>query len=106
MVVDTPEVTGDPARTPVKNPAPDTGIGVRHGMFGLEGVHWLWRSLRSLLMIDGFDFAFLVLLIFCTFAYHHNARYWQGLVTIGNWQYGDAEFWWSGAIQFAEGILR
>lgn len=66
----------------------------------------VWSALRSRIIIDGFDFTFLILLVACALAYHQNTRYWAGNATIGNWQYGDAEFWWNGALQFAEGILR
>jgi hypothetical protein len=34
------------------------------------------------------------------------SAYWAGLSQIGNSQYGDAAFWWSGALHFAEGIIK
>lgn len=35
-----------------------------------------------------------------------NVPYWAGLVNMGNAQYGDAAFWWNGALHFAEGIIK
>jgi len=63
-------------------------------------------ALRWRIQVDGFDLAFLILLVFSAFLYHQNSSYWSGQATIGNWQYGDAEFWWNGAIQLAKGIVR
>ncbi len=35
-----------------------------------------------------------------------DATYWAGIVNMGNAQYGDAAFWWNGALHFAEGIIK
>jgi len=32
--------------------------------------------------------------------------YWAGLVNMGTSQYGDAAFWWNGALHFAEGFIK
>lgn len=66
----------------------------------------IWARMRRLIVADAIDAWFLLLLILAVFWYHHDTRYWSGVVTVGEQQYGDAEFWWSGAIQFANGVLR
>ena len=70
----------------------------------------LWRKLKQRVIrfgsqLDGFDVGFLLVLVLTSFLYHHDLKFWSGQATIGNWQYGDAEFWWNGGIQFAEGIV-
>lgn len=35
-----------------------------------------------------------------------DSTYWAGLVNMGSAQYGDAAFWWNGALHFAEGIIK
>lgn len=35
-----------------------------------------------------------------------DVAYWAGLVNMGNSQYGDAAFWWNGALHFAKGIIK
>jgi len=47
---------------------------------------------------------FIFLLLLGGFIYHWNPLHW-GPAYIGNNQYGDAEFWWNGAIHFANGIF-
>ncbi len=69
-----------------------------------------WPALKQRLIefrreLDGFDTGFFIVLAVSCFLYHHDLKFWSGIVTIGNWQYGDAEFWWNGGIQFAEGIV-
>src|SRR2546426_1989990 len=66
----------------------------------------LWRILNPTIAVDPCDFAFFILLTFCTIAYHRDIGYWSGQATVGAWQYGDADFWWNGAIHFGEGIIR
>lgn len=70
----------------------------------------LWPGLKERFIrfsgqLDGFDVGFLIVLTLSCFLYHHPLKFWSGAATIGNWQYGDAEFWWNGALQFAEGIV-
>lgn len=55
--------------------------------------------------IDSLDFLFAAVLILSIFLYHHDLARWAGLTLVGNEQYGDAEFWWNGAVQLAHGIL-
>jgi hypothetical protein len=81
------------------------GAAGRNGRYFIIALR-AWSAVRAQLILDGFDFTFLIVLIVSSLGYHSHARYWSGQVTIGNWQYGDAEFWWNGAIQFAEGIVR
>lgn len=64
------------------------------------------RAIRFSHTLDGFDAGFLIVLALTCFLYHRDLKFWSGQATVGNWQYGDAEFWWNGGIQFAEGILR
>ncbi len=35
-----------------------------------------------------------------------DVSHWTGIVTIGTRQYGDAAFWWNGALHFGEGIIK
>jgi len=39
------------------------------------------------------------------FMYLWNAPRWGGAAYVGNAQYGDAEFWWNGALHFSQGII-
>jgi len=70
----------------------------------------LWSSVRVFDSVERNAFltptegVFLGLVIFAGFIYHWNPLYW-GPAYIGNNQYGDAEFWWNGAIHFAQGIF-
>lgn len=69
-----------------------------------------WPALKQRLIefsheLDGFDTGFFIVLALSCFWYHHDLKFWSGIVIVGNWQYGDAEFWWNGGIQFAEGIV-
>lgn len=51
------------------------------------------------------DLAFCVLLVVVGFVFACDAPRWAGNVYVGNSQYGDAEFWWNGALHFARGIV-
>jgi Dolichyl-phosphate-mannose-protein mannosyltransferase len=73
-------------------------------------VRRLWPELKQRIIrfshqLDGFDAGFLIVLVLTCFLYNHDLKFWAGTATIGNWQYGDAEFWWNGGIQFADGIV-
>ena len=52
------------------------------------------------------DAIFLFCYFIIAFYYFYDCNFWAGSVNIGSMQYGDAAFWWSGALQFSEGILK
>src|SRR4051812_20911618 len=72
----------------------------------------IWdKFLRSLISVsDGLtslntlEFFFLCLIFCGGLLYHWDPKFW-GPAYIGNSQYGDAEFWWNGAIHFSIGIF-
>ncbi|MDR3491477.1 MAG: glycosyltransferase family 39 protein [Gammaproteobacteria bacterium] len=55
--------------------------------------------------INFFDFLVIAFLLFGGMYYLHDYLYW-GVGWVGESQYGDAEFWWNGAVQVAEGIFK
>lgn len=54
------------------------------------------------------NYDFLVIMIFFLggTCFLWDSAYWAGIVNMGNAQYGDAAFWWNGALHFAEGIIK
>ena len=56
-------------------------------------------------IISWFDFTVLALLYIGGALYLHNALHW-GVAWIGEAQYGDAEFWWNGALHVAQGLFK
>lgn len=69
----------------------------------------LWRE-RLLVLCKAPDIAWLDLIILASLflggaLYLNNPLDW-GIAWIGNSQYGDAEFWWNGALHVAEGLFR
>ncbi len=56
-------------------------------------------------IISWFDFTALALLCIGGALYLHNALHW-GVAWIGEAQYGDAEFWWNGALHVAQGLFK
>lgn len=68
---------------------------------------WRDRFAKSsnLLSISWFDLLVLGLLLVGGWIYLHNVLHW-GVGWIGESEYGDAEFWWNGALHFAQGIFQ
>lgn len=68
-----------------------------------------WKAKLALLYktssITWFDLAVIVCILVGGSLYLHNALHW-GVAWIGNSQYGDAEFWWNGALHVAQGALK
>lgn len=56
-------------------------------------------------LISWFDLLFCMVLVTAGITYLQNCRQWIPAVYIGNAQYGDAEFWWNGALHFSQGII-
>lgn len=48
---------------------------------------------------------FLILVVIGGFIFLHDAQHWGRAAYVGNAQYGDAEFWWNGALHFSQGIV-
>lgn len=59
------------------------------------------RSFPPLAVADGFA---ALVLIGGGLAFHWPATFW-GIGFVGERQYGDAEFWWNGAVHLARGIV-
>jgi len=55
--------------------------------------------------ISWLELLFLLLVVVGGFAFLHDANVWARNATIGDGQYGDAEFWWNGALHFSRGIV-
>jgi len=55
--------------------------------------------------ISWLELLFLLLVLAGGFAFLHDANVWARNAIIGDVQYGDAEFWWNGAIHFSQGIV-
>jgi hypothetical protein len=51
------------------------------------------------------DVVFCLLLILAGLYFLHDAPHWGKQAYVGSAQYGDAEFWWNGALHFSEGIV-
>jgi len=70
-------------------------------------MHWKrkFTLICERVTITWFDLLVLVSILVGGSLYLHNALYW-GIAWIGNSQYGDAEFWWNGALHIAEGALN
>lgn len=68
-----------------------------------------WRNRLSLLCnavaISWFDVLVMGLLLVVGFIYLHDIATWS-IGYIGDAQYGDAQFWWSGALNVAQGIFQ
>lgn len=68
-----------------------------------------WKNKLSVLSlapaISWFDFFILSFLIIGGSFYLHDLMYW-GIGYIGDAPYGDAQFWWSGAVHVARGIFQ
>jgi 4-amino-4-deoxy-L-arabinose transferase-like glycosyltransferase len=69
----------------------------------------LWQGflarLSRRLAVTWFDVAVLTLLCVGGLVYLHDPLYW-GVGWIGEAQYGDAEFWWRGALHVARGLFQ
>ena len=52
-----------------------------------------------------FDLSFVVALVVVGFFYLDDPKRWASWVYVGNDQWGDADFWWQGALQLAQGIF-
>jgi hypothetical protein len=57
------------------------------------------------LQLSWADFIFCAGVLVAGFLFLHNAPYWARNTYVGNAQYGDAEFWWNGALHFSQGII-
>jgi|GEM_PF-2539899 len=68
-------------------PAPD-----RHAPPRPAGVSWT-------------EFAFFLLVLIGGFFFLRDAPYWGRAAYVGSAQFGDAEFWWNGALHFSQGIV-
>ncbi len=55
--------------------------------------------------ISWFDLIILILILMGGAFYLHDALYW-GVGWVGESQYGDAEFWWNGALHIAQGLFK
>ncbi|MBE34321.1 MAG: hypothetical protein CMI16_01955 [Opitutaceae bacterium] len=75
-----------PASKPAPNPVCDSPSPQ-------SGINWL-------------EIAFFSLVIFGGFFFLRNAPHWGQMAYVGSAQYGDAEFWWNGALHFAQGIVE
>jgi hypothetical protein len=51
------------------------------------------------------ELGFLLLVVLAGFFFLRDTPYWAGNAYIGAAQFGDAEFWWNGALHLAEGIV-
>jgi hypothetical protein len=51
------------------------------------------------------DFIFCAGVILAGFCFLRDAPYWARNTYVGGAQYGDAEFWWNGALHFSHGII-
>ena len=51
------------------------------------------------------DFLFCAGVMIAGFFFLRDAPYWARNTYVGNAQYGDAEFWWNGALHFSHGII-
>lgn len=55
--------------------------------------------------LNWWEFGFLVLLLAGGFAFLRDAPFWGAAAYIGHAQFGDAQFWWDGALHFSQGIV-
>lgn len=60
---------------------------------------------KNTIIISRLDFIILSFLCIGGALYLHNALHW-GVAWIGEAQYGDAEFWWNGALHIAQGLFK
>jgi hypothetical protein len=52
------------------------------------------------------ELGFFVLLLTGGFLFLRDAPYWGRPAYVGSAQFGDAEFWWNGALHFSQGIVK
>ena len=57
------------------------------------------------LVMSWVDLIFCAGVIFAGFWFLRDAPYWARNTYVGGAQYGDAEFWWNGALHFSHGII-
>lgn len=55
---------------------------------------------------DKYDLLATVFFFIAGIAFFWNSSYWAGITQMGGSQYGDAAFWWNGALHFAAGIIK
>lgn len=72
------------------------------GALGLLAHHW--AGVVRAAQISRFDFVVVLLLSIGGATFLWGTQYW-GFAMIGDSSYGDAEFWWRGAIHVSEGIF-
>lgn len=66
----------------------------------------LIRSSISVSSANQYDLLFIVALFLGGAWFFWDLSYWAGIVNMGSAQYGDAAFWWNGALHFAQGIIK
>lgn len=64
-----------------------------------------WEEKCRISTISWFDIGILTIIIAGGLIYFHNIQYW-GVGYVGGVQYGDAQFWWDGALHVAQGIFQ
>lgn len=57
------------------------------------------------LEVSWLELGFILLVLLAGFHFLGDAVYWGRNAYIGNAQFGDAEFWWNGALQLSQGII-
>jgi hypothetical protein len=63
-------------------------------------------SIGRTISISPFDLAAIIITVCAGLIFLWDARGWAPhFVYVGNEQFGDAEFWWRGALQFSQGLF-
>lgn len=55
--------------------------------------------------LNWIEFGFFCAVLIAGFLFLHDATHWGQAAYVGSAQFGDAEFWWNGALHFAQGIV-
>lgn len=66
----------------------------------------LTRLPISISSANKYDLLVVIVLFWAGACFLWDSAYWAGIVNMGSSQYGDAAFWWNGALHFAEGIIK
>jgi hypothetical protein len=69
-----------------------------------RSVLWLFSSGRTI-SVSPFDLAVTIITVCVGLMFLWDAPGWAPHVYVGNEQFGDAEFWWRGALQFSQGVF-
>jgi ABC-type Na+ efflux pump permease subunit len=62
---------------------------------------WSGRTISA----SPFDLAVIIVMVCAGLIFLWDAPGWAPHVYVGNEQFGDAEFWWRGALQFSQGVF-